>query len=1571
MKRHLIAMAVILLSVFAASAQEYPVTYGSEVSVTHAKHYPKTISIKGTQSQEYKIEDIATAPMCPAYFDKTSVVFKVKAGDIVTPDVTINGSWMHSYVFVDWNEDKKFEVSLAGTGPYAAGNGNELMCWSLYSRTGDGSKGWNSDGTEVSGDVALSPGRFRIPKDARQGLRTRMRYMVAWNCTDPSGNYANYISDGACIIDVTLEVDGIVEGEVTKYPIDEYDEPTVDVTVPEAEWNAIAAGLHCTWADRNALYMKHRVPQLEETTKAEVTAWKGERANMEAVLFSNTAQGRLHLVPKGEAAKWISARFLNYVITDDGRGCGNHNFSLTPWLVPDVIDQDKPKSINARETRPVWCSIQVPHDATTGAHTAQIQVLDESGQTVGTLDLTINVDSHSLPAVADQKFHLDLWQQPYSVSRYYECERWSPEHIQALRPYLKALGQAGQKTVSAILFYEPWGEQSHDKFSAMITTTKKADGTWAFDYTNFDKYVELCAEYGITEQINCYSMVTWDMSFRYFDEATGKDVDWSLSVGSDDYNNLWNAYLKAFRTHLEEKGWFDKTCIAMDERSEQQMLSAYETIKANGFKMALAGNYHSSLNDKLYDFCVALTQSDRFTQAERQYRKANNLITTVYTSCAESEPNIYSNSLPAEAAYLPIHVAANDLDGYLHWSWINWDEHPLTDTRFRKFGSGDTYCYYPGNRSSVRFERLVEGIHQFEKIQILKEEYRNDTKKLGQLNQLLEECKSYTISGSDCAGKVRRMEDFLNGKEGKVLRKEVEEEGKVTGYWKIKVDDTHYAKAAANLTEWATEISSQTTYDLFRIEGTYEACTISLIGRSNNIGPDKNMQMFVDQTASTKYTITDAGNGKVRIKNNGYWVYVDNGTFTWNAGKYTELQLEYVMDSEDPVRTTLFSTLAGGMDIPPYRIPGITCGKNGRLIASAARLVCGTDPGYGQVDCVVKISDDNGQTWSQNEIDVAVGDASLINNKKTPMEAAYGDPAVVADRESDEVLVMAVAGCTVYGNSSTTRSNPNIIAAIRSLDGGETWQTPVDQTEMIYGLFDRGKPLAAAFIGGGRIFQSRIVKTGKYYRLYAAMCARPNGNRVIYSDDFGRTWNALGGASATPVPDGDEPKCEELPDGRVIISSRAGGGRLLNIYTYTNTATGEGTWGTQTKATMSGLSASPSSNPTNGEMLIVPVVRKSDSQSMYLVLQSVPTKTSRVNVGIFYKELADISDIRNVSTLADGWDGFYQVSNTVSAYSSMDLQADDKIGFFYEETLTKWGTKQNPVSTSFPTGSGTHNFDGFENIYLPIKLEIITGGKYSINRDINRGRYLQTYFTQLAESSQLDTETLQQLQTLISQLGDNPTTTQTDAIYRVINGGEAQDPWDGKTVTFQNIQQNGTKYTIYVNDSKILSTSTDTPSLLGDKAKFLCALQANGKYSFRNTASDMYMIWRAKQNYGYNNNTGTLDTYDPTYCDWSINSGESKMANTYYIVSKRSNGTTDGSLVLLSSGTFDSYSNNIAWASGYSNLFYINVTDKPTGVGDIAAQTTLTTPAIYNLNGQKLSAPRRGINIVNGRKVAY
>ena len=1354
MKKFAFLLLSFMALVISTNAQnsDYYVKHGSDVNVTHGTHYPKAVGIANVRGDQQVLDNIASAPRCAAYFDKTSTVFTVKAGETVTPLITINGAWMHGYVYVDWNNNRQFDVNITGEGPYIKGDGNELMCWSLYSHDGNGDSGWNSAGLyQGNGDV-LAPGSFRVPEGLEVGSTYRMRYAIQWNSIDPSGSYANFISDGGAIIDVTLKVSGVAtDDEQNVYPIDDYSEPRVGTTPDEASWNAVADGLNATWASRDVHYKLHEVPDVVQKNSASIAAWKGERANIQAVLYSKSDLGMLSVRmtewKKDGKATGINggdARFVNYVITDDYVSCGNHPMTLPQWLVADVIDQDKPHAVPAMETRPVWCTVEVPRDIEPGEYTTALEVVDEAGNVLKSLALNITVDSHSLPTVANQKFHLDFWQQPYAISRYYGVERWSDEHLEALRPYLQALGRAGQRSVSAILFYEPWGEQTHDLFDPMVATTKKADGSWAYDYTVFDKYVELCAEYGIDKQINCFSMVPWDMSFRYWDEASSTYKSLKTTTGTAEYRELWTSFLTAFKAHLIEKGWFEKTNIAMDERGEADLQNAYNIANGLGFNCALAGNYHSSLCGTYRDLCAQLGQEHLFTAQQLASRKAKGWVTTFYTSCANSEPNIYTNSYPAEAAYLPIYAAKMNLDGYLHWAWCNWDEHPLTDSRFRKFGSGDTYCYYPGNRSSVRFERLIEGIHQFEKIQILKEEYKNNAEKLAQLNTLLNRFTG-GIAGAECAALVDDLEAFLNGKEveipvakdvttgyyhlvskatsrsehlyndatlsGNAMRFTLQSNSMVNtnnGIWQVTVKDNGKlgikncdgnpvvagASYGGSVVGTFSELTIGSTNDVgeFRYYYFTEALNCTNGGDNFKVGgvdflttwaghpeADDNQWRFepVDVEGMNIYDVVVEGNPDVYVAyNNGSTTEkAFNGGFFIVGGTIAKEQLAASMvgnvlegfeisiegktikvtdikTAEVPVKQDLYNTSKGDGVIPPYRIPGITTASNGRLITAAARLVCGTDPGYGQVDIVCRYSDNNGETWS-DMIDVAVG-TGRTSATVNYFDTAFGDPAIVADRTSNEVLVIAVAGCTVYGNGNTTRQNPNMIATIHSTDNGETWGEPYNATEDIYSLFDAGNVVQSAFVGGGKVFQSRIVKKDEYCRLYAAMCARPNGNRVIYSDDFGRTWHALGGASALPAPGGDEPKCEEMPDGRVILSSRVGGGRIYNIYTYSNTLEGTGEWSTSVKSTFEGSGLTPGGNSTNGEILVVPVQRKSDGKEMYLALQSLPTGGGRTNVGIFYKELTDVTDINSVANFAIDWNGFYQVSNTSSAYSSMD-----------------------------------------------------------------------------------------------------------------------------------------------------------------------------------------------------------------------------------------------------------------------------------------------------------------------------
>lgn len=531
--------------------------------------------------------------------------------------------------------------------------------------------------------------------------------------------------------------------------------------------------INATWASKDVHYEKKGFPFTSSTTDTLVTVWRGERIGVLALISANDKASKISLKFSSNnkaLSSVIQSSFVSYIITDNYQYCGYHPTHLTPYKVPDMIDTIRVKSLDREEAVPVWCTLDVPRDLASGVYKTTLEINDaQSGKVLKKLRLSVRVLPETLPLPHDQQFHVDFWQQPYAVSRWEGLERWSDAHFDALRPYLKLLARSGQKVVSAILFYEPWGDQSYDKFDPMVKTTKQKDGTWTFDYTIFDRWVTLCAECGIDKEINCFSMVPWDMSFRYFDEATGRDVDLKTQTSSREYEELWTAFLKNFAQHLKAKGWFGKTNIAMDERGLNNMLDAYRVAQnaVPGLNMALAGSYHKELVDKLKDYCIGY--GEEFSAEELARRKAKGWISTTYTCCSNTEPNLFSNSQTAEAAYLPVFCTANGFDGYLRWAWMNWDYKSDADSRYRLFAPGDTYLVYPGPRSSVRYERFMEGVAMAEKVRILREKYTTtgDTASLERLNNLVNKFKpTGKPEGETYASLVNKLADELN-KSGK------------------------------------------------------------------------------------------------------------------------------------------------------------------------------------------------------------------------------------------------------------------------------------------------------------------------------------------------------------------------------------------------------------------------------------------------------------------------------------------------------------------------------------------------------------------------------------------------------------------------------------------------------------------------------------------------------------------------------------------------------------------------------------------------------------------------------------
>ncbi len=539
-------------------------------------------------------------------------------------------------------------------------------------------------------------------------------------------------------------------------------------------WRNVKENVTVSFASDGIRYTQDIPPVIVKKTNWLATGWKNEKIHTQLVVFSKRNINDLkisvsdllnnegNIISKDN----ISTGFVHYVMTDEFKdGCGHRkaeNFDSS--MVADIINTNL-NSINVEKntTQPVWLTISIPETAYTGNYNGTIKVFADKEYD---LKISLNVIDRTLPSPKDWSFQLDYWQHPAAIARVHNLKLWSDEHFEQMRKYYTMLANAGQKIITAAIVDEPWGHQTYDDFPGLIQWTKKKDGTWHYDYSLFDKYIDFVMSCGIKERINCYSMVPWKIAFKYYDEKFEKDTVFKEAIGTPAYNKYWGTMLKDFTKHLKEKGWFEITTIAMDERPMKAMKSVIALLKTidPNWKVSLAGDYHPEIEEDIFDYCVASRWT--FPNEVLTKRKQQGKTSTWYTCCTEKYPNEFTFSAPDEAVWTGWYTAATEMDGFLRWAYNSWTKDPLKDSRFITWPAGDTYQVYPGPLTSIRFEKLIEGVQDFEKINILREEYKtnNQKAKLKELEAALKTFKIKDLAKKTASQMVEKYKPLLNRK---------------------------------------------------------------------------------------------------------------------------------------------------------------------------------------------------------------------------------------------------------------------------------------------------------------------------------------------------------------------------------------------------------------------------------------------------------------------------------------------------------------------------------------------------------------------------------------------------------------------------------------------------------------------------------------------------------------------------------------------------------------------------------------------------------------------------------------
>lgn len=360
---------------------------------------------------------------------------------------------------------------------------------------------------------------------------------------------------------------------------------------------------------------------------------------------------------------------------------------------------------------------------------------------------------------------------------------------------------------------------------------------------------------------------------------------------------------------------------------------------------------------------------------------------------------------------------------------------------------------------------------------------------------------------------------------------------------------------------------------------------------------------------------------------------------------------------DDP-RTGVMRSLVfdkGDYDSKYYRIPAITTLPDGTLVAVADKRIESLNDLPGRIDVVCRRSTDGGRTWGPY-ITVARHEATDVDSL-----GGIGDPALVRDRRSGDLLVMATHGQGLW------QKVPGQISVSRSKDGGLSWEPPVNISPQILSADESaGAPLTinSAFASSGAALQT---KSG---RIVFVLVTRTDGNGsfpcyAIYSDDGGRKWKV----SETPTTvDGDESKITQLADGTLLTSIRV---RKPGARRYATSKDGGKSWSEVKEWT--GLH----DVACNGDILHY------TQGGEDLLIHSLPAGPWRDNITIYASR--------------DGgktWPMSYRVAPGPGAYSALTVMADGSLGVLTEEGVHDCGPRHH---------------EGYRIWFTRVPLELLTG----------------------------------------------------------------------------------------------------------------------------------------------------------------------------------------------------------------------------------------------------------------------
>lgn len=399
----------------------------------------------------------------------------------------------------------------------------------------------------------------------------------------------------------------------------------------------------------------------------------------------------------------------------------------------------------------LWVELQIPENTAPGEYTCTLTLyggeLFAPETRLVSRSVTVTVYDSVMPSPAEHRFHLDLWQHLSNIARKHEVSLWSDAHFTVLENYARSLGELGQKAVTLVVSEVPWaGQDCRYEYRmdanlfeySIVPVTKTANG-FVYDYRPMQRYIDLCAKYGIDREISLFGLANvWgggafgavapdypdQIKIRYLDEADGCYRYMTTAAEIDDY-------IRSLEQYFISTGQIGKVRLAADEPGD---IAAYRrTLEhlhavAPAFRCKAALNHASFISEfqnEVDDYVPSLgTMADEFDIMREYQNTLTGKRFLWYVCCGPAYPNTFLRSRLTESYFIGILTSYLELDGFLRWAYTVWNDDPRTDIRYGNWAAGDTNFVYPSTGGAplltLRYKALKRGIQFYELLERLR-----------------------------------------------------------------------------------------------------------------------------------------------------------------------------------------------------------------------------------------------------------------------------------------------------------------------------------------------------------------------------------------------------------------------------------------------------------------------------------------------------------------------------------------------------------------------------------------------------------------------------------------------------------------------------------------------------------------------------------------------------------------------------------------------------------------------------------------------------------------------------------